>query len=616
MGLTVTDAQTARLLARGVVATVVLVLLFSAVNWVGWSTGSDVLTRGLSEWPRMTPWTAAMLAALGVAVLAQSGRPSRSRIRAGCAVSAAVAVLAVVFLAEYATARSFGLDGLWFSGAVNQLGGTWPGRPSPRTAVSALFLTVGIALTRVDRRWTSTLWQFALLAAAVLPLLTGLAYLFDVVALMGVTRATGMGISTAAGLLLLVAATVASRPDRNPLAWLMARPDRVALLRLGVVLAGLPAILGLTRLGLVALGAREGVALVFSVMAGTLLTGAATFYFSQREQKLLIDKEQASRRRAEAEARYRILAENLVDVVVLLDGVTVVHLDGSRVAWISPSVEAAFGDPPPRWIGTDFIQRVHPDDISEVKATLAGLAQGGTVVARFRVGSDDGDYHWVDARCKPYIDADGDIGGILIALRMVDDLVDAERRLLRQARLDPLTGLVNRGEAIARLEAALTDCGRAGPHLGLLFCDVDQFKSINDAWGHAAGDVVLATMADRIRGCVRDSDTVGRIGGDEMLVLLPGVHDLEEVAAIAEKIRACASEPIQHNGQNIRATLSIGAALSSPDESADHLTARADAAMYQAKQAGRNTVCRIPAPTDTGPSRCRVEPAPAPQNDH
>ncbi len=127
----------------------------------------------------------------------------------------------------------------------------------------------------------------------------------------------------------------------------------------------------------------------------------------------------------------------------------------------------------------------------------------------------------------------------------------------------------------------------------MLFCDTDQFKAINDTWGHTVGDVVLSTVAGRIRDCVRDGDTVGRVGGDEMLVLLPGVHSIDEVVLIAEKICCRAAEPIHHLGQTIYTTLSIGATLAARGESVSAVTTRADAAMYKAKRAGRDTVTSI-----------------------
>lgn len=173
---------------------------------------------------------------------------------------------------------------------------------------------------------------------------------------------------------------------------------------------------------------------------------------------------------------------------------------------------------------------------------------------------------------------------------MVDDQVEAEQQLERLARFDTLTGLVNRAEALARLDAALRQPRPPETHVGVLFCDVDHFKAINDRWGHGTGDVVLATVAARIRASVRREDTVGRTGGDEMLILLPGVRSADELAQIAEKIRRRVAEPIHVSGNTISATLSIGATLALPAESVDAVTARADEAMYRAKSGDRNAV--------------------------
>ncbi len=169
------------------------------------------------------------------------------------------------------------------------------------------------------------------------------------------------------------------------------------------------------------------------------------------------------------------------------------------------------------------------------------------------------------------------------------------------AKFDSLTGLVNRGETVARFEAALDNPRSPGAYLGVLFCDVDDFKKINDTWGHGVGDAVLVTLAARIRECLRDGDTVGRAGGDEMLVLLPGVHNLDEVTQIAKKVHCRATEPIHHCGKTIEATISVGVTQAVPGESVQTVTARADAAMYQAKQAGRNIIVTLAPPTTARP---------------
>lgn len=290
---------------------------------------------------------------------------------------------------------------------------------------------------------------------------------------------------------------------------------------------------------------------------------------------------------------YRILADNAADIVVRLQGATVLRLKGTQVAWVSPSVQSTLGEPPERWIGSDFSDRVHPADSDSVLNVLQGMAPGKQVIERFRLKTDKGHYHWVDGHWKSYLDADGDPDGVIVALRIVDDQVETQQRLEQLAKFDTVTGLANRSETMTRFASALSNPRSPGGYLGVLFCDVDHFKAVNDNWGHRVGDGVLAKVGDRIRDCVRRGDTVGRIGGDEMLVLLPGVHDLNEVVQIAEKIRCCVSEPINYMSQKICVTVSIGATLTTAGESVTAVTSRADDAMYGAKNGGRNRVTRI-----------------------
>lgn len=177
------------------------------------------------------------------------------------------------------------------------------------------------------------------------------------------------------------------------------------------------------------------------------------------------------------------------------------------------------------------------------------------------------------------------------------ELLDAHRKLERLARFDTLTGMVNRSEVLARLRSALRRRRTPGSELGVLFCDIDNFKGINDAWGHATGDFVLSLVTQRIRECLRDSDTIGRLGGDEILVLIPGLHNLDEVKMVAEKIRVNVDQPVYRSGKCFGVTLSIGATLAVAGESAATLIARVDTAMYQAKQEGRNRVTCVEEPS-------------------
>lgn len=552
-------------------AAVVAVFVLAGLNWVGWQIGAEEWTRGLPFWPQMPPWSAALLALVGVAILLHSGRPSSTRVMIGVGAALVAGVLSVVFLAEHITNMSFGLAQVLFPDAASALPATFPeGRPSVWALSSILLLSIGVALTRLDRPWGRVTWSLCLTAAVVMPTVTALANVFGVISLK-----EGQANSVALAVTLLVAGAFLTYPDRPPVAWLLARADRWPLIRMAGILAGLPLVVGLSRLVLTQFGLPKDVVWVLSIGVGTGVVGVCALYVGQREQKSLI----------EAEKRFRILADNAVDVVM--------HMHGREATWISPSVESALGTPPEWWIGEDVTRRVHPDDVHVVETALQQLDHGEPARVRCRIEAADGVYHWTEGHAKAYVDGEGNNDGAIASWRVIDEQVAAERRMERLAKFDVLTGLVNRAEAVARFEAALRNPRSPGSHLGVLFCDIDHFKDINDTYGHAVGDLVLTTLAARVRQCLRDGDTVGRTGGDEMLVLLPGIHNMDEVAWIATKVHCQAGEPIHQGKMSIKATLSIGATLAVAGESVAEITARADAAMYKAKQAGRNTTVTL-----------------------
>ncbi|MEB3353466.1 MAG: diguanylate cyclase [Cyanobacteriota bacterium] len=181
-----------------------------------------------------------------------------------------------------------------------------------------------------------------------------------------------------------------------------------------------------------------------------------------------------------------------------------------------------------------------------------------------------------------------------VTWRDVSDRIAMKKALEQRAATDSLTTLLNREEAFSQIERLLGRDQRRGRELAVLFCDLDRFKDVNDTYGHQAGDAVLQSMAERVRAGLRTSDLAARIGGDELLVALPGVQGLEDALGIAEKLRSLASEPVPIPQGQVEITLSVGVALASPGESLDALVARADAAMYEAKQRGRNRVVAIP----------------------
>ncbi|WP_338461686.1 PAS domain-containing protein [Synechococcus elongatus IITB7] len=175
----------------------------------------------------------------------------------------------------------------------------------------------------------------------------------------------------------------------------------------------------------------------------------------------------------------------------------------------------------------------------------------------------------------------------------------AEQELTQQAQTDELTGLFNRRAAIAKIQSLCELDRRHGEANAVLFCDLDHFKNINDYYGHAAGDAVLKVTAERIQSAIRSNDFAARIGGDELLVVLRGVQSLENAVAIAEKLRHLVAEPVPTDAGLVDLTLTIGVTLIQSEETIDTLIARADTAMYQGKQAGRDRVISFTCPLNT-----------------
>jgi diguanylate cyclase (GGDEF)-like protein/PAS domain S-box-containing protein len=292
---------------------------------------------------------------------------------------------------------------------------------------------------------------------------------------------------------------------------------------------------------------------------------------------------------AASEERYRLLAENSSDVVMQLgnDGV---------IRWVSPSLTAMLGWQQAEWIGRpgrEFLE--HRGDTETHQANLEALQAGRSVVARDRIRSRSGTWHWVETHACPFRTANGAIDGLVAFFRTIDAEVEAEAALARQASTDALTGLPNRRETFRQLEELTRSCGADLPPLALAFCDLDWFKRVNDSHGHAAGDALLVAVGERLRTALRPDDLVGRIGGDELLVVLVGVTDLKEALERAEGLRAAVREPLPIANVSLDLTVSIGVTLFQPGESVDALVARADAAMYRAKQAGRDRVIPISA---------------------
>ena len=160
------------------------------------------------------------------------------------------------------------------------------------------------------------------------------------------------------------------------------------------------------------------------------------------------------------------------------------------------------------------------------------------------------------------------------------------------------------------LSHTLARSARSGSMTAVMFCDLDHFKTVNDTYGHEAGDQLLVAVADRLRSVMRPGDSVGRLGGDEFVVVAEAMADTSVVRALAERVREALDEPIQVGAHLVRTGVSIGVAVAGASDDARSVLRQADAAMYRAKALGRGRL-EVSADTDVWDgSERRVVPAP------
>ena len=280
-----------------------------------------------------------------------------------------------------------------------------------------------------------------------------------------------------------------------------------------------------------------------------------------------------------------MLAENASDIVyrVTTDGI---------FEWVSPSMVTVLGWDPAQLVGTSSADIMVAEDRAQALERRTEIAAGNhnqPIVVRFRTSW--GGVREMSGTTHPVWSDDGtEVVGAIVGLRDVTEEQRIRRELAYRASHDSLTGVANRDDLMTRLRRHLEVPAERELDVGVLFCDVDNLKSFNDAYGHPVGDAVLATVADRLVASVRGHDVVARIGGDEFVVVLGDVAGLEQLATIAEKCRHTVAEPILEDGRSIEVTVSVGAVLAAANEDADDVLKRADSAVYRAKAAGRDRV--------------------------
>lgn len=273
------------------------------------------------------------------------------------------------------------------------------------------------------------------------------------------------------------------------------------------------------------------------------------------------------------------------DVVSVSDGQEALRIlqaeDGPRLAvldWMMPGLD-----------GLEVLRRVRADSPERKRyryiILLTSKKSIDEIVAGLETGADD-------YMVKPF-NPNELISRIRAGRRIIelqDELVAAQESLRYQATHDPLTGILNRRAVFARLEEEVSRAQRLKSPLAVALIDLDHFKRVNDAYGHQAGDETLQECARRINGAVRKYDSVGRYGGEEFLVVIPGSPGWDIGGAAGRIHSAIGNQDIALPAGAIRVTASIGVAVSHGTAGMDELIKAADTAMYQAKERGRNRI--------------------------
>jgi len=287
----------------------------------------------------------------------------------------------------------------------------------------------------------------------------------------------------------------------------------------------------------------------------------------------------------ESQELFRAIVENVGDLIAVLD------TEGRRV-YNSPSYRPLFRQRDIREGSNSFLE-IHPDDRERVKEIFSRTVKTGRgECAEFRFVLKDGSIRYMESDGRAIRDADGEISKVVVVSRDITEQKRLEVELREMAATDMLTGLPNRRHFLTQLDQEMARVVRVTDHYAsVLMIDVDHFKHVNDTFGHSTGDCALRHLASLMRQELRKVDTLGRLGGEEFAIILPGAP-LAAAEVFAERLRnTVAASPATHLDSTIPLTISVGVTeIKVGDTCADDTLARADRALYHSKEYGRNRV--------------------------
>ena len=288
----------------------------------------------------------------------------------------------------------------------------------------------------------------------------------------------------------------------------------------------------------------------------------------------------------QSEARFASLVKNSSDVVAVIEPDTVLR-------YASPSASRVLGFEPAELEGTRFIDLIHADDKTRALSflTSTGDGEGHTGLMEFRMRHRDGTYLSTET-LRTSLVHDQNVKGIVLNTRDITERKQFEEQLQHQAFHDPITNLANRALFRDRVLHAIERQERDHKPIAVLFMDIDDFKTVNDSLGHAAGDGLLQEVGDRLKKALRSADTAARLGGDEFAILLEDGGEGIRAAEVAERIMQMLEDPFALEGKEVFVRASVGIAVADGaapggEDAAEALMRNADVAMYMAKERGK-----------------------------
>ncbi len=286
----------------------------------------------------------------------------------------------------------------------------------------------------------------------------------------------------------------------------------------------------------------------------------------------------------DSEERFKALVRNISDVIAVLNSDGTIKYVGEAAA------RSLWGRTAEELVGTTLLERVHPDDLETLTTVIEdALRKPGdniSAVVRMREGEAD-TWRYFDVILTNLVH-DSSVKGIVSTFHDVTERKIFEKELTELAFRDRLTGLSNRANFFDHVRFALKLAAERSTSAAVIFFDLDNFKYVNDTFGHAVGDETLRAVANRVKGCLRTNDIAARLGGDEFTILIENVKDINQLLPVLERLLAALTEPIRLNGIEVNVGVSIGMAMSVPNEDdAESLLHKADLAMYRAKHSGK-----------------------------